>query len=131
MAVQAWTLEKNGTRNERWSFTAEGNEGYALNDVRFFRLTEWGCCDWPDVYWYFSPLSGKKLYVSNSDLAEVVLLNSGSQGARYVALGCYKQQTPPMAAIRHRYPSQTAVLSFVVTSLRRSTPDFCHGWQEA
>jgi len=36
MAVQAWTLEKNGTRNERWNFKAEGNDGYALNDVRFF-----------------------------------------------------------------------------------------------
>ena len=96
MEVQAWTLEKNGTRNERWNIKAEGNDGYALNDVRFFRLTEWGCCDWPDVYWYFSLLSGKKLYVSNSDLTEVVVLNSGPQGARYIALGCYKHQNPPM-----------------------------------
>ena len=96
MAIQAWTLEKNGTRNERWSFKAEGNDGYALNDARFFRLTEWGCCDWPNVYWYFSLLSGKKLYVSNSDLTEVVVLNSGPQGARYFAVGCYKHGTPPM-----------------------------------
>ncbi len=96
MAVQAWTLEKNSARNERWSFKAEGNDGYALNDVRFFRLIEWGCCDWPNVYWYFSLLSGKRLYVSNSDLTEVVVLNSGPQGARYVAVGCYKHGTPPM-----------------------------------
>ena len=96
MAVQAWNLEENGTRNERWSFKAEGNDGYALNDIRFFRLTEWGCCDWPNVYWYFSLLSGKKLYVSNSDLSEVIVLNRGPQGARYIAIGCYKPETPPM-----------------------------------
>ncbi len=96
MAVQAWSLERNGTRNERWSFKAAGNDGFALNGVRFFRLIEWGCCDWPDVYSYFSLVSGKKLYVSNSDLTEVVVLNSGPQGARYVAIGCYKHGTPPM-----------------------------------
>lgn len=96
IAVQAWTLQKDGTRNKRWNFAAGGNDGYALNDARLFRVTEWGCCDWPDVYWYFSLLSGKKLYVSNSDLTEIVVLNRGPQGARYIALGCYKHQSPPM-----------------------------------
>lgn len=96
LAVQAWTLEENGTRNGRWSFKAVGNDGFALNDVRFFRLTEWGCCDWPNVYWYFSLLSGKRLYVSNSDLTEVIVLNRGPQGARYVAVGCYKPGNPPV-----------------------------------
>lgn len=105
IAVQAWTVEKDGTRDERWNFTADGNDGYALNDIRFFRLTEWGCCDWPDVHWYFSLLSGKRLYVSNSDLTEIVVLNRGPQGARYVAFGCYKHQTPPML----QYGSDTQV----------------------
>jgi hypothetical protein len=105
LAVQAWTIQQNDRRNERWTFKAEGNDGHALNDVRFFRVTEWGCCDWPDVYWYFSLLSGKKLYVSNSDLTEVVVLDSGPQGARYIALGCYKVGTPPVL----QYGSDTEV----------------------
>jgi hypothetical protein len=99
MTVQAWTFGKDGTRSERWRFTAEGNDGYALSFSRFFRLTQWGCCDWPDVHWYFSLLSGKKLYVSNSDisdLTEIIVLDGGAQAARYVAFGWYKHQTPPV-----------------------------------
>lgn len=99
MTVRAWTLGKDGTRSERWTFTSAGSDGYALSFSRFFRLTEWGCCDWPDVHWYFSLLSGKKLYVSNSDLPdlpEIIVLDSGAQAARYVAFGWYKHQSPPI-----------------------------------
>jgi hypothetical protein len=93
--VEAWTLSGDNTRTSRWKFNAVGNDGGALSYSRFFRVSEWGCCDWPTVYSYFSLLSGKKLYVSNGDLLEVVGTEGGPQVARYVAFGVYAHKTPP------------------------------------
>jgi hypothetical protein len=46
-----------------------------------------GCCDSPTVYFYYNVLTGKKLYVSNSDLLEVWGDGDGPQAWRYVAFG--------------------------------------------
>jgi hypothetical protein len=94
--VQAWTLAKNGTREERWNLSSAGNDGESLYEDRFFRVTQWGCCDWPQVHCYFSLLSGKKLYVSNSDLLSISVPEGGPILARYVAFGYYDPRKPPM-----------------------------------
>jgi hypothetical protein len=94
--VQAWTLAENGTRQKRWNLTTVGNDGESLYEDRFFRVTQWGCCDWPQVNWYFSLLSGKKLYVSNSDLLSAVVLEGGPRLVRYVAFGYYDHGKPPV-----------------------------------
>jgi hypothetical protein len=83
--VKAWTMQ-GGHRGElRWTFKENGNEGEVRD--RFFRITAWGCCDSPTVYFYYNVLTGKKLYVSNSDLLEVWGDGDGPQAWRYVAFG--------------------------------------------
>jgi hypothetical protein len=94
--VQAWTLAKNAIREKRWDLSSVGNDGEALNENRFFRVRQWCCCDWPQVNWYFSLLSGKKIYVSNSDLLSTGAPQGGPQLARYVAFGYYDHGKPPM-----------------------------------
>jgi len=83
--VKAWTIRRRGERELRWTLTEIGNEG-GVQD-RFFRVTAWGCCDAPVIYSYYSVLTGKKLYVSNSDLLEVRGDGDGPLAARYVAFG--------------------------------------------
>jgi len=83
--VKAWTLERGRQRELRWTFHETGNEGEV--EGRFFRVTAWGCCDIPTVYSYYNVLTGKKLYVSNSDLLKVWGDGDGPQAWRYVALG--------------------------------------------
>lgn len=83
--VKAWTLERGRQRELRWIFHETGNEGEV--EGRFFRVTAWGCCDIPTVYSYYNVLTGKKLYVSNSDLLKVWGDGDGPQAWRYVALG--------------------------------------------
>src|SRR6266849_315609 len=83
--VKAWTLERGRQRELRWTFKEIGNEG-SVQD-RFFRVTAWGCCDVPVVHSYYNVLTGKKLYVSNSDLLDVRGDGDGPQASRYVAFG--------------------------------------------
>ncbi len=83
--VKAWTLKPGRQRELRWTFHETGNEGEV--EGRFFRVTAWGCCDIPTVYSYYSVLTGKKLYVSNSDLLKVWGDGDGPQAWRYVAFG--------------------------------------------
>jgi len=83
--VKAWTLERGRQRELRWTLRENGNEG-AVQD-RFFRVTAWGCCDVSVVHSYYNVLTGKKLYVSNSDLLEVRGDGDGPQASRYVAFG--------------------------------------------
>ena len=83
--VKAWTVERDGERELRWTFHDSGNEGEL--EGRFFRVTAWGCCDIPTVYSYYNVLTGKKLYVSNSDLLKVWGDGDGPRAWRYVALG--------------------------------------------
>lgn len=85
VTVKAWTLERGRQSELRWTFNEVGNEG--LIQDRFFRVTAWGCCDIPSVYSYYNVLTGKKLYVSNSDLLEVRGDGNGPQASRYVAFG--------------------------------------------
>jgi hypothetical protein len=58
---------------------------------RLFRVAAWGCCDAPTIYSYYNLLTGKKLYVSNSDLLEVWGSGGGPKALRLVAFG-YAQQ---------------------------------------
>jgi hypothetical protein len=83
--VKAWTVQRGRQRELRWAFKENGNEGGVWD--RFFRVTAWGCCDAPVVYSYYNVLTGKKLYVSNSDLLEVWGEGDGPQAWRYVAFG--------------------------------------------
>jgi hypothetical protein len=84
-AVKAWTMEPSGQRELRWTLQEAGNEGEVRD--RFFRVTAWGCCDIPVVYSHYNLLTGKKLYVSNSDLLEIRGDGDGPQASRYVAFG--------------------------------------------
>lgn len=83
--VKAWTIKRGGEREVRWTLKETGNEGRVPD--RFYRVTAWGCCDAPVVYSYYSVLTGKKLYVSNSDLLEVRGDGDGPLASRYVAFG--------------------------------------------
>jgi hypothetical protein len=82
--VKAWTLQRGRPREARWTIEETGNEG-EIQD-RFFRVTAWGCCDVPVVYSYYSLLTGKKIYVSNTDLLEV-RGDDFPRGVRLVAFG--------------------------------------------
>jgi len=83
--VRAWTLEPGRQRELRWTFHEAGNEGIVQD--RLFRVTAWGCCDVPVTYSYYNLLTGKKLYVSNSDLLEIRGDGDGPQASRLVAFG--------------------------------------------
>ncbi|HKW34286.1 MAG TPA: hypothetical protein VJN92_14835 [Candidatus Acidoferrum sp.] len=82
--IKAWTVKPGRRREPRWTVQEAGNEG-EIQD-RFFRVTAWGCCDIPTVYSYYNLLTGKKVYVSNSDLLEV-RGDDYPQGMRLVAFG--------------------------------------------
>lgn len=83
--IKAWTVKQSGQRELSWTLKEIGSEGRVQD--RFYRVTAWGCCDVPVVYSYYSVLTGKKLYVSNSDLLEVRGDGEGPLAARYVAFG--------------------------------------------
>ena len=83
--VKAWTVKRDGEREVRWTLKEIGNEGRVQD--RFYRVTAVGCCDSPVVYSYYSVLTGRKLYVSNSDLLEVQGDGDGPLATRYVAFG--------------------------------------------
>ena len=84
-SVRAWTLVRGRRRGLRWTFQEIGNEGVVQD--RLFRIAAWGCCDVPVVYSYYNLLTGRKLYVSNSDLLEVRGEGGGPQAVRLVAFG--------------------------------------------
>ena len=95
--VKAWTLEPKRPRQLRWTIQEVGNEG-ATQD-RFFRVTAWGCCDVPVIHSYYNLLTGKKMYVSNTDLLEVRGDENGPLAVRYVAFGyaaLNKLSQPPL-----------------------------------
>lgn len=83
--VKAWTLQPKRPRQLRWAIQEVGNEG-AIQD-RFLRVTAWGCCDVPVIRSYYNLLTGKKMYVSNTDLLEVWGDENGPLAVRYVAFG--------------------------------------------
>jgi hypothetical protein len=83
--AKATNFNRGGEREVRWTLEEIGNEGRVQD--RFYRVTAWGCCDAPVVYSYYSVLTGKKLYVSNSDLLEVRGAGDGPLAARYLAFG--------------------------------------------
>lgn len=83
--VKAWTLVPNRPRQLRWAIQETGNEGEIQG--RFFRVTTWGCCDVPVVHSYYNLLTGRKMYVSNTDLLEVRGDENGPLAVRYIAFG--------------------------------------------
>ncbi len=114
--VKAWTLEPNRPRELRWTFREVGNEG--TKQDRLFRVTAWGCCDVPVVYSYYSLLSGRKLYVSNSDLLEV-RGDDGPRGVRLVAFG-YSEMSHLSEPPRLQYGTDKNVVQcFSVVSSRQ------------
>src|SRR5215469_5504199 len=84
VTVNAWTLKQGKDRQLRWTLEASGNEGDVRD--RFYRVVQWGCCDVPTTYSYYSILNARKLYISNSDLLEL-WFGEGPRNARYVGFG--------------------------------------------
>jgi hypothetical protein len=84
VTVNAWTLKQGKDRQLRWTLEAGGNGGDVRD--RFYRVVQWGCCDVPSTYSYYSILNAKKLYISNSDLLEL-WFGEGPRNARYVGFG--------------------------------------------
>ena len=82
--IKAWDVKPKEHRELRWTLQAKGNEG-EIED-RLFRLTEWGCCDLPTVYSYYSILNAKKLYISNRELLRVSY-GEGPLDERYIGFG--------------------------------------------
>ena len=115
--VRAWTLEPGRPREPRWTFHEIGNEG-SVQD-RLFRVTAWGCCDAPVIYSYYSLLTGKKLYVSNSDLLEIQGDGGGPQAFRLIAFG-YLGQSELSQPPRLQYGTdKTISQSFSLVSSRK------------
>lgn len=83
--VEAWTITSPHQREMRWTAHEKANEGEVRDP--FFRFAAWGCCDFPNVYTYYNMLSGKKMYVTNSDLLEVTGQGEGPLSARFVGFG--------------------------------------------
>jgi len=84
--VRAWTPGSSPRQRElRWTAHEKANEG-EVRDL-FFRFAAWGCCDSPNVYTYYGLLSGKRLYVTNSDLLEINGKGEGPLSARFVGFG--------------------------------------------
>lgn len=50
----------------RWSFEQAGERGEAINQV--YEVTEFGCCDAPNTYTYFSLQDGKRLRSTHTEL---------------------------------------------------------------
>jgi hypothetical protein len=94
-------------QERRWNLKHSGNDGIALAYQGFYRVSEWGCCDWPTIDWYFNLNSGKKLYVSNDELTEVIGYSNDDRRSRWVAFGVYAHgNTPPVV----QYGSEIEVL---------------------
>jgi len=83
--IKAWTIGTARQRELRWTINEKANTGEIRE--RFLRLTTWGCCDSPNVHTYYNLLSGKKLYVTNSDLLEVRGKGEGPLASRFVGFG--------------------------------------------
>jgi len=115
--ITAWTINSPKSRGLRWIIRAGGNTG-TVTENRLYRLSEWGCCDIPTTYYYYSLLSGQRLYVSNSDVIEVEGDGEGPQADRLIAFGYldpHAYQKPP----RLQYGTDSAVRqSFSVMSKR-------------
>jgi len=82
--VKAWDVKPGGKRVLCWTLQSKGNEGDVQD--RLFRVTEWGCCDVPVVYFYYSILNAKRLYISNSDLLRV-WYGGGPLSERFIGFG--------------------------------------------
>jgi hypothetical protein len=117
VTVKAWALRPGHQRKLRWSFQEVGNAGTAQD--RLFRIAAWGCCDAPTIYSYYNLLTGKKLYVSNSDLLEVWGTGGGPQALRLVAFG-YAQQSQLNLPPQLQYGTDTKIAQrFSVISSRQ------------
>lgn len=115
--VKAWTLEPGRQRELRWTFQETGNEGMVQD--RLFRVTAWGCCDVPVIYSFYNLLTGRKVYVSNSDLLEVRGDGDGPQSARLVAFG-YSEMSQLSRPPRLQYGTDKKVSQrFSVISSRK------------
>jgi len=115
--ITAWTINSPKSRRLRWIICTGGNTG-TVTENRLYRLSEWGCCDIPTTYYYYSLLSGQRLYVSNSDVIEVEGDGEGPQADRLIAFGYldpHAYERPP----RLQFGTDTAVRqSFSVVSGR-------------
>lgn len=115
--VRAWTLEPGRPRDLRWTLHETGNEGIVQD--RLFRVTAWGCCDVPVTYSYYNLLTGKKLYISNSDLLEIQGEGGGPQAFRLVAFG-YSGQSELSQPPQLQYGTDKSVAQrFSVVSSRQ------------
>lgn len=85
VTVKAWTLLPNGGRKPRWEIHQKGNEGRA--GERFFEVTQWGCCAWPNVTTYYSLVSGKRIYAGSFPLIELYRQNGTAADQRYLEFG--------------------------------------------
>ncbi len=122
--IKAWTLRQGRPRELRWTFKEIGNEGIVQD--RFYRVTAWGCCDMPVVYSFYNVLTGRKLYVSNSNLLEVWGDGEGPLAFRYVAFGyagLSELSQPPQLQYRNRQENSAAILYRILTGVLRRSQD--------
>ena len=84
-SIKAWTIRRGRQRELRWTAHEKANEGEIRS--RFLRMTAWGCCDTPNTFTHYNLLSGKKLYVTNSELLEVRGQGEGPLIFRYLGFG--------------------------------------------
>jgi hypothetical protein len=103
--VTAWTIGVFHQKELRWTAHEKANEGEIRE--RFYRFTAWGCCDSPNVYTYYSILSGKKLYVTNSDVLEIWGNGDGPLLSRFVGFG-YDVRNPSDPQIQYGTDKEVA-----------------------
>jgi hypothetical protein len=117
--VKGWALSEFGPPTLRWTFTAPGNSGRALSDLRMFQISSWPCCSSPFENIYFSLLNGKRLYTTNGrpesgasgQDAGLIGLSGGYDGSRY---------------------TQTRYIGFgAATGQRQNAPTLQYGTDEA
>lgn len=91
--VEAWMGKDASPQNKLWTIEQSGDAGEVAD--RFYRVTKYGCCASIATDVYFSLLSGRKLYTTNTGLFEIVVPNTSIDMTRYVAFHAPDAILPP------------------------------------
>lgn len=87
VTVKAWSWSPDERKaDEKWAIHEIGDEGEAGDaSLPFYKVTRYGCCGERTVYSYFAFDSGKRMYQSSFDLADVLVLNVFPLKERFIA----------------------------------------------
>ncbi|NQU67002.1 MAG: hypothetical protein HQ510_03580 [Candidatus Marinimicrobia bacterium] len=80
--TKAWIGTDANTDKYVWTIEAEGNVA-SITD-RYYKVTKYGCCDAEATHTYFNIMTGKKVYISTSNMISIFVPNAPADIDRYV-----------------------------------------------